>query len=158
GSGATRSPQRDKGAVIAGAPRPAASPKPREVTSVVHGSVGGSVTGNSGPAPNNGTRSTPATAAEQATGIKLRGLNSNSSSSMARRTAATGVAKIAVMPPAAPATSSVFRSTGDRWNACANSDPNAPPVTMTGPSASYGPPVPIARAEDNGFNTATFGS
>ena len=90
--------------------------------------------------------------------MKLRGLNSNSSSSMARRTAATGVAKIAVMPPAAPATSSVFRSTGDRWNAWANSDPKAPPVTMIGPSAPYGPPVPIAIAEDSGFNTATFGS
>jgi len=29
---------------------------------------------------------------------------------------------------------------------------------MIGPSAPYGPPVPIAMAEDNGFNTATFGS
>src|SRR5256885_12537212 len=29
---------------------------------------------------------------------------------------------------------------------------------LIGPSAPYGPPVPIAIAEDNGFNTATFGS
>ena len=45
-----------------------------------------------------------------ATGMKLRGFHSNSSSSTASSTAATGVAKMAAMPPAAPATSSVLRS------------------------------------------------
>src|SRR2546430_7054745 len=36
------------------------------------------------------------------------------------------------IPPAAPATSKVFRSPGDRWNAWPNSEPNAPPVMMIG--------------------------
>ncbi len=40
--------------------------------------------------------------AATATGMKLRGFHSNRSSSTASNTAATGVAKIADMPPAAP--------------------------------------------------------
>ena len=55
-------------------------------------------------------RYAPATALATATGIKLRGFHSNSSSSTASSTAAIGVPKVADMPPAAPATSSVFRS------------------------------------------------
>ena len=88
--------------------------------------------------------------------MKLRGFHSNSSSSTASSTAATGVAKIAAMPAAAPATSSVLRSAAERWNACANSEPNAPPVMMIGPSAPNGPPVPIEIAEESGLSTATF--
>ncbi len=60
-------------------------------------------------------------------------------------------------PAAAPATSSVLRSAFDRWKSCANSEPNAPPVMMIGPSAPNGPPVPMEIAEDSGFRIATFG-
>ena len=109
-----------------------------------------------GPLPSSGTRNAPATAAAQATGIKLRGFHSKSSSSTASRAAATGVPNTAAIPPAAPATSSVFRSAGDRWNAWANNEPNAPPVMMIGPSAPNGPPVPIEIAEDSGLRIATF--
>src|SRR5439155_19082994 len=49
-------------------------------------------------------------------------------------------------------------SPAERWNSWPNSDPNAPPVMMIGPSAPNGPPVPIEIADDTGFNTATFGS
>ena len=66
--------------------------------------------GNSGPVPeqrtaHDGWRATAAT-----TGTKLRGRHSNSSSSTASITAASGVLKVAAMPAAAPATSSVLRS------------------------------------------------
>ena len=61
------------------------------------------------------------------------------------------------MPAAAPATSSVLRSAAVSWNSCANSEPNAPPVMMIGPSAPNGPPVPIEIADDSGLSTATFG-
>jgi hypothetical protein len=60
------------------------------------------------------------------------------------------------MPAAAPATSKVFRSAAERWKAWAKSEPNAPPVTMIGPSASNGPPVPIEIAEEIGFSSATL--
>ena len=79
-----------------------------------------------------------------ATGTRLRGLNSNSSSSTASKIAATGVANVADMPAAAPATNSVVRSASVRRIHCAISDPNAPPVIMIGPSAPNGPPEPIA--------------
>src|SRR5437016_6382671 len=112
-------------------------------------------TGKSGPVPSSGTRTAPATAAAQATGMKLRGFHSNSSSSTASSAAASGVPNTAAIPPAAPATSNVFRSAGDRWNAWPNSEPNAPPVMMIGPSAPNGPPVPMEMAEDSGLSTAT---
>ena len=81
-----------------------------------------------------------AVALASATGIKLRGFHSNSSSSTASSTAATGAAKVADMPAAAPATSSVLRSALVRWKSCAIIEPNAPPVMMIGPSAPNGPP------------------
>src|SRR6478609_4728462 len=90
--------------------------------------------------------------------MKLRGLNSNSSSSTASATEATGAAKVADMPAAAPATSSVLRSALVKWKNCAISEPIAPPVMMIGPSAPNGPPDPIEIADDNGFRRATFGS
>ena len=62
------------------------------------------------------------------------------------------------MPPAAPATSSVFRSALVRWKNCAIIEPNAPPVMMMGPSAPNGPPEPIEMAEDSGFKIASRGS
>jgi hypothetical protein len=52
----------------------------------------------------------------KATGNKLRGFHSKSNNSTAKRTAATGVPNVAVMPPAAPATSSVLRSAAVNWN------------------------------------------
>ncbi len=70
--------------------------------------------GNIGPGPRSGTRSADADAAAMATGINERGRHSNSSSSIDRSAAATGDAKIAAIPPAAPATSSVLRSAEDK--------------------------------------------
>ena len=49
-----------------------------------------------------------------ATGTRLRGLSSNSKSSMASSTAAIGDANVADMPAAAPATSRVLRSAAVR--------------------------------------------
>ena len=86
-----------------------------------------------------------------ATGTRLRGLHSKSSNSTAIRIAATGVANVADMPAAAPATSSVVRSASVRCIHCATSDPTAPPVIMIGPSAPKGPPDPIAIAAEIGF-------
>ena len=137
-------------------PKPAMSPMASAVPSVASGRAACGVTGKIGPGPSSGTRTPPATTEAQATGMKLRGFHSNSSNSTASSTAATGVANTADMPPAAPATSSVLRSAAERWNACANSEPNAPPVIMIGPSAPKGPPVPIDSAEESGFSTATF--
>ncbi len=88
--------------------------------------------------------------------MKLRGFHSNRSSSTASNAAASGVPNTAAIPPAAPATSNVFRSAGDTWNACANSEPKAPPVIMIGPSAPNGPPVPMAIAEERGLRIATL--
>ncbi len=90
--------------------------------------------------------------------MKLRGFHSKRSSSTASSVAATGEAKIADIPAAAPATSSVLRSADERWKSCAKSEPNAPPVMMIGPSAPNGPPVPIETAEETGFRIATFAS
>ena len=59
-------------------------------------------------------RAAPAVALASATGIALRGFHSNSSSSTASSTAAIGVANVADIPAAAPATSSVFRSAAVR--------------------------------------------
>ena len=69
-----------------------------------------------------------------------------------------GRAEYAVMPAAAPATSSVFRSAALRWKNCANSEPSAPPVMMIGPSAPNGPPVPMEMADDSGLSIATLAS
>ena len=55
-------------------------------------------------------RQAAATIEATVTGTKLRGFHSNSNSSTASRIAATGVPKVALMPAAAPATSSVLRS------------------------------------------------
>ena len=67
--------------------------------------------GKIGPAAEQGhAESTDATIAATATGMKLRGFHSNSNNSTASSTAATGVAKTADIPAAAPATSSVLRS------------------------------------------------
>ena len=137
-------------------PKPAAMPTASASSSSCQSSAECGVTGKIGPAPRSGTRTAPATAAAAATGMKLRGFHSKSSSSTASSTAASGVAKIAAMPPAAPATRSVFRSDADRWKAWAKSEPKAPPVMMIGPSAPNGPPLPIEIADDSGLSSATF--
>ena len=55
------------------------------------------------------------------------------------------------MPAAAPAASSVLRSSAVVASTCPTSDPSAPPVAMMGPSAPNGPPVPMAIAAESGF-------
>ncbi len=115
-------------------------------------------TSNSGGSPRRGTRTAAAVADASATGIMLRGRHSKRSSSTASRTAATGVPKVALIPAAAPATSSVLRSAAVRWKNWATMEPTAPPVMMIGPSAPNGPPEPMLTAEESGFSTATFGS
>src|SRR5260370_19640516 len=70
--------------------------------------------GKMGPAPSNPRRAAAAVALARATGIKLRGFHSKSSSSTASSTAATGEANIADMPAAEPATISVLRSVSVR--------------------------------------------
>ena len=66
--------------------------------------------GNSGRGMCSQARSAAAVMAATATGTKLRGDHSNSSNSTASMIAAIGVPNTAVMPAAAPATSSVLRS------------------------------------------------
>ena len=136
--------------------KPATTPTARPIARPSIESAACGATGNTAPAPSSGTRSAAPTVAATATGTKLRGFHSNSSSSTASSTAAIGAAKIAAIPAAAPATRRVLRSLSDRWKACANTEPNAAPVMMMGPSAPKGPPVPIASADESGFSTATF--
>ena len=114
--------------------------------------------GKSGPAPSQMTRSTAAVTLAKATGTSERGRHSKSSNSTASNTAAKGAAKVADMPAAAPATSSVVRSASVSLTHCASSDPKAPPVMMIGPSAPKGPPDPMAMAAEIGLSTATRGS
>ncbi len=102
-------------------------------------------------------RRAAATAQETATGIRLRGFISNSSSSTASSTAATGVLKVAVMPPAAPAARRVLRSAAVSLKTWAMMEPKAPPVMMIGPSAPNGPPEPMEIADDSGLSRATLG-
>jgi len=61
------------------------------------------------------------------------------------------------MPAAAPAASSVLRSSAVIFSSCPMSDPSAPPVAMIGPSAPNGPPVPMAIAAESGFRKVTRG-
>ena len=62
------------------------------------------------------------------------------------------------MPAAAPATSSVLRSSARHVQRWASTEPTAPPVMMIGPSAPNGPPVPMLIAAEIGLSTATRGS
>src|SRR5207247_6917396 len=107
-------------------------------------------TGNKGPRPKSCLRITAAVALARATGIKLRGFHSNRSNSAPTIAAAMGEANVADIPPAAPATRSVFRSVLEKWKNWAAIEPKAPPVMMIGPSAPKGPPEPIDIAEDTG--------
>src|SRR5256714_10070186 len=100
----------------------------------------------------------PAMLAATTSGMKARGENSNSSSSMASMTDASGAPKVADMPAAAPLARRILRSDGDTSMTWPMSDPNEPPVTMIGPSAPNGPPVPMAMAADSGLATAVRGA
>ncbi len=55
------------------------------------------------------------------------------------------------MPAAAPHASRIRRSAGETGRSCPSSDPIALPVTMIGPSAPNGPPVPIAIDAESGL-------
>ncbi len=114
-------------------------------------------TEKSGPSPSSTLCIPAATALETTRGMKARLENSKSSSSMARMTAARGVPKVAAMPAAAPAASRILRSAALTDSTWPSSDPNAPPVTMIGPSAPNGPPLPMATAADAGLATAVLG-
>jgi hypothetical protein len=73
-----------------------------------------------------------------ATGTKLRGRHSNSSSSTTSRIEASGASNVAAMPAAAPATSSVLRSSAVMWKNWAMTEPTAPPVMMIAPRRRMG--------------------
>ena len=98
-----------------------------------------------------------AVALANATGMALRGFHSKSSSSTPISTEASGAAKVADMPAAAPATSKVRRSTLVKWKNWLTIEPMAPPVMIIGPSAPNGPPEPMEIAADNGLRIASFG-
>ncbi len=91
-------------------------------------------------------------------GTNARVENSNSSSSIASTTAASGAPNVAAMPAAAPHASRILRSLADTCSTWPSSEPRAPPVTMIGPSAPNGPPVPMATAADSGLATAVRGA
>jgi hypothetical protein len=115
-------------------------------------------TGKMAALPSSAHRQTVAAVTAADTGIMLRGRHSNSSSSTASSTEASGALNVAAMPPAAPATSRVFLSSADSSRNCARIEPTAPPVMMIGPSAPNGPPVPIEIAAETGLSTATRGA
>jgi len=98
-----------------------------------------------------------AAAEASATGMMERARYSKSSSSTARSTADIGLPKVAVMPAAAPAASSVFLSSAVMLKTWPTTEPSAPPVAMIGPSAPNGPPVPIAIAAEMGLRNITRG-
>jgi hypothetical protein len=51
-----------------------------------------------------------------------------------------------------------LRSLAETWITWPTSDPIAPPVTMIGPPAPNGPPVPMASAAESGLATAVRGA
>src|SRR5438132_971639 len=91
-------------------------------------------------------------------GMNARGENSKSSSSMASMTEARGAPKVADMPAAAPLARRIFRSEGETSITWPRSEPIEPPVTMIGPSAPNGPPVPMAMAAERGVAMAVRGA
>ncbi len=110
---------------------------------------------NAGAEPTRAMRAPQAAALASATGTMERSRYSKSSSSMASSTALTGLAKVADMPAAAPAASSVLRSWAETRTTCPKKEPSAPPVAMIGPSAPNGPPVPMEMAADRGFRNVS---
>ena len=100
----------------------------------------------------------PAMLAATTSGTKARAENSKSSSSMASITEARGAPKVAAIPAAAPLASRILRSEGETSMTWPTREPSDPPVTMIGPSAPNGPPVPMATAADSGLATAVRGA
>ena len=76
---------------------------------------------------------------------------------MASTTEASGAPKVAAIPAAAPEASRILRSLGDTRTTWPRREPIAPPVTMIGPSAPNGPPVPMAIAAERGLASAVRG-
>src|SRR5690606_36040638 len=113
---------------------------------------------NNGPSPKTVEWIPPATAAEIAVGMNARVENSNKRSWVARTMEATGAPNVAAIPPAAPQAKRIFLSDGDTLSNWPRSDPSDPPVTMIGPSAPNGPPLPMAVAADSGLATAVRGA
>jgi hypothetical protein len=112
---------------------------------------------NSGPSPMMAWWTPAAMLAATTSGRNARAENSKSSSSIASTTAASGAPNVAAMPAAAPEASRILRSDADTCRTWPSSEPRAPPVTMMGPSAPNGPPVPMATAADTGLATAVRG-
>ena len=139
---------------------PQARPEPGEGGELARGRRSrGPGRANSGPVPKSGgSASPPATLAATTRGTNARLENSNSSSSMASTTAASGAPKVAAIPAAAPLASRILRSEGETWMTWPSSEPSAPPVTMIGPSAPNGPPVPMAIAAESGLAMAVRGA
>jgi hypothetical protein len=108
---------------------------------------------NTGSLPAQPRRIAAAVPAAKQTGMKERPRYSKSSSSIASSTADTGEPKVAAMPAAAPAASSVLRSVGLVCSTCPSTDPKEAPDAMMGPSAPKGPPVPIEMAAESGLRT-----
>ena len=74
---------------------------------------GGTV--NSGPLPSSSACTPPAMLVATTRGMNARGENSNSRSSIASTTAASGVPNVAAMPAAAPHASKILRSLAETW-------------------------------------------
>ena len=110
---------------------------------------------NAGCGPTRATCAPQAAALASATGTIERGRYSKSRSSIASKTALTGLPNVADMPAAAPAASSVLRSSAETRSTWPTNEPSAPPVAMIGPSAPNGPPVPIAIAAESGLRNVT---
>ncbi len=115
-------------------------------------------TWNNGPGLKSSACMAPATLAATTSGTNARWEYSNSRSSIASTTAASGAPNVAAIPAAAPHASRILRSDGVTRISWPMSEPIAPPVTMIGPSAPNGPPVPIATAAEAGLATAARGA
>jgi hypothetical protein len=111
----------------------------------------------SGCGPSRSRRTAPAVTQAIATGTSDRGFHSNSRISTASSVADMGQLKVAAMPADAPATIKTVRSESVIGSSWPSTDPTAPPVMMTGPSAPNGPPEPIEIAVAIGFRIATRG-
>src|SRR5690606_28868031 len=114
-------------------------------------------TENSDASPQIAECTPPASVTATTSGMNDRVENSNSSSSTAMTTDASGAPNVAAIPAAAPLASSTLRSEADTSNSWPINEPNAPPVTMIGPSAPNGPPVPMATAAETGLAIAVRG-
>src|SRR5579875_1998739 len=111
---------------------------------------------NRGRGPSSKRRTAPAVTHAMVTGTRERGFHSNNRISTASNTADMGQLNVAAMPAEAPATISTVRSDAVMFRNWPSTEPIAPPVMITGPSAPKGPPEPIEIAVASGFRTATL--